>query len=412
LPGYSDSELRKLVADLAKFDPVLTSRMKAAFAQMTFSYGTSGKGGGTAKLAGIMADSIRKGVELRHRGPDGSPQGTTQAFGSQGGGPVHKIFQAGPRQKVQRTNNHQMMDMYYGDEGDGGNLKDRANPDILAFVMYATKLKFLPGWEKYNTWSVQPDPDGVHPNPVLKAMGMAKGWEVSPITTAMYGMDDFNQLPMSATKEISRIIRWGVQEYGGTIIFDGAEVYYDQVFSRRGRLADTDLEARVLFKYFTPGQARARFGRGTIEFHWHGKLTVPSKLLFLTSWQFNSFAQEQWYKLLHPENSADPLTGLRDTRFTAPQLQPLNPARPWEGNVRPSIQAGTKTSTAGSHVYVRGAGQPGNYQFRRKIIQEKDINEFASKKAQIELLDLWNKFATFPQGVTPWTVDSWLHSMA
>jgi hypothetical protein len=364
--GYDDIQLRNLVHDL-EFASIelagMVSRMKKAFKKNTFVYGTSGKGGGHARLANIMTGAIRAGRRLVHRSTDiDSPDRTVQAFGSKEPGPVFSIFQAGPRQHVQRTHNHQMMDMYYGDEESGGNLKDRADPDILAFVMYAIKLKFLNGWQEHNTWLKSPDSSGNHPYSVLKNMGIAQAYYTSPQTDLMYGKDDWNQQYMTATKEISRVIRWGIQEYGGTLVFDGAEVYYDQVFSQRDRLADTDLEARILFQYFEPNKSWARFGQGKIEFHWHGKEVVPSKLLFLTSWVFNDFAARQWFKLVHEGNFAPSLSGLKNN----PDQQYLS------------------------------------------VLQEKEIWDI---RTGVEFLDIWNNFSTFPQGIPLWAVRTWLKSL-
>lgn len=394
--SYSSEQLHDLVRDLEKIDFNLVHRMKQAFQTKTFSYGTSGKGGGVAKVSGMMANAIKNGVALKKRDKQGRVIGTTRAFSSRDpSAPVYSVFQAGVRQTTQRSGNLQMMDMFYGDAEWGGNLGDRADPDIMAFVMYATKLKFLPGWEQLNTWPVPFPPPGDNPYQVLLRMGIPKGYWDTPLTTAVYGDDDWGHRPMSATKEISRIIRWGVGEFGGTIIFEGAEVYYDQVFNKRERLADTDLEARVFFQYFTPGLSEATFGRaGKVIFHWHGKPTVPSKLLFLTSWNFNPHAAEQWYKLIHPDNFAAPLARFKDKRFTAPAAD-----RPQHGN----------------KVFQRAAGTSGTYRFGagqdNELIQEKDITAFAVQ-AGISYFDLWSSFATFPPGLNPWTVAKWLQSMS
>jgi hypothetical protein len=92
---------------------------------------------------------------------------------------------------------------------------------------------------------------------------------------------------LTATKEMSRIIRWGIYRFGGTLIFEGRGVYYGQVFaSNAPRVGDTDLEARELFKYFKPGASTALFGKGKVVFHWGGVEMVPTKIHFLTNWQW------------------------------------------------------------------------------------------------------------------------------
>lgn len=141
----------------------------------------------------------------------------------------------------------------------------------------------------------------------------------------MYGYDDWGQLPMTLTKEISRIIRWGIGEYGGKILFEGADVYYSQVFGVGEKLADTDLEARILLGFFdkksiqegkftacigNPDPKSADKGKGEVEFYWHGKPTAPSKLLFLTSWTWQKNSRS--HELIQPESFGEPLESLKD----------------------------------------------------------------------------------------------------
>src|SRR5262249_6118085 len=69
------------------------------------------------------------------------------------------------------------------------------------------------------------------------------------------------------------------------LIFEGREVYYSQVFDRNApRVGDTDLEARELFPYFSPGVSSVTYGKGILIFHWGGKQTIPTKLHFVTNW--------------------------------------------------------------------------------------------------------------------------------
>ncbi len=437
--GYKDEELRTLVSALEQKDPELVKRFKDAFKNYTFCYGTSGKGGGVAKVANIMARSIAQGVTLKTRNPlkrefteegelintgdtRGEITGESQAFSSRetdeegNHKPVAAIFQAGTRQHVQRSNNFQMMDMYYGDAGneikeDGkwvawaGNLGEKADPDILEFVMYAIKLKFLPEWEIYNTWEKKPGP-GKNPYEVFRSMLKGPAYYTDPITDKMYGDDDWYHLKMSATKEISRIIRWGIGEYGGNLIFDGADVYYDQVFNKKDRLADTDLEARVLFQYFnlkvspentTPhGESKANWGRGngTVTFHWHGKETTPSKLLFLTSWQFSIFAGEQFYKLIHPENFAPPLEKFKDTNYSISTDQ----------------AADNKFKNFGSKSFQPANSHTKPYTFSSDSDSDSIVDIINSFK--VEYMDLWDSFQVLPKGVTPEGVANWLNNMA
>jgi hypothetical protein len=370
--SYNDQQLRQLVKDMEKEFPAVVAGFKAAFKAKPFVYGTSGRQGGHARLANIMVNSINAGFSLK--GNDGQ----MHAVGAPPKEKLAKIFQAGVRQKVQRSGNLQMMDMYYGDKGDGGNLGDRADKDILIFVIYAAKLRFLPGWQQHKpaTWPAGVTSRQNHPYDILREMGIPRGWETTPMTDAAYGKDDWEQLGMSATKEISRVIRWGVAEYGGTIIFEGSEVYYDQVFSRKPRLADTDLEARVFFQLFEiQHQSSVAFGKngGRVIFHWNGKETKPSKLLFLTSWQWSARGAEQWYKINTPEAFNPKVLG--NFKSNGPvQANPMNAPGRWNAvaNFRNAMQV------LGSEITYR---------------------------------DLWDNFPDLPQGVTPVQIPKWLDDL-
>ena len=94
---------------------------------------------------------------------------------------------------------------------------------------------------------------------------------------------------MTATKYMSKRIREAVQCFGGTLVFDGADVFYEAVFSTREvRVGDTAEEARALFPVFAqfPGESSVKWGRGTLIFHWRGKETAPTQALFRESWQY------------------------------------------------------------------------------------------------------------------------------
>ena len=95
---------------------------------------------------------------------------------------------------------------------------------------------------------------------------------------------------MTATKYMSKMIREAVQCFGGTLVFDGADVFYEAVFSSRAgiRVGDTAEEARALFPEFAkcPGESSVRWGRGTLIFHWRGNETAPTQALFRESWQY------------------------------------------------------------------------------------------------------------------------------
>lgn len=371
MPGYNDNQLQGLVHYLATLDPAhqaLINRVKAAFRAKPFSYGTQGKGGGGLRLGAIMADSI-------NQQPANFPPGSRGY-----------AFQTGNRQFVQRARNAQMMDMYYGDGGDVGR---RADPDILQFVLYAAKLKVIPGRQNEWPWGTNTLANVIeHPHNRFAALGVPQAWQVDPRTTAVYGHDPYNHSPMTGTKELSRIIRWCVGEFGGTILFEGSEVYYNQVFCNGPRFGDTELEAVDLFQHFQPGSRRAFFGRnrrGAVEFQWLGRDTVPSKLLFLASWQFDAFAAEQWYKLMHPRNYAAPL----QNAVNDPGAGPMNLAAPRLGG-----RVNRNDARAGDVP-------------RAVNITDTQIDAMANA-LNIARRPLWNNFSSLPPGLAPYEVARWL----
>ncbi|MBO0947127.1 hypothetical protein [Fibrella forsythiae] len=395
MTGYTETELRALVRTLAATQismngVSLIDGVKQAFKTKPFIYGTQGKGGGGLKLGGIMAASINNKVTFKNGKP---------AFeaGSQG-----YAFQTGTRQTVQRRHNYQMMDMYYGD---GGNVGLRADPFIMEFVLYATKLKPLPTPGSSEQLSATQTHEN-HPFALFKAIGVDKAWEKNAVTTAAYGQDTFRGHDMTGTKELSRIIRWCVGEFGGTIIFEGVDVYYDQVFNESARFGDTELEAADLFQYFKPGHSEASFGHGNgrIIFHWQGTQTVPSKLLFLTSWKYDSFAAAQWYKLTHPENFE---STLKSILHNPGQIRPTGTPTSWGGD---TFDASHTANKLGSVVYKTNASAGHGV---KKIIKidEKDIDAITNK-INIQNRNLWNNFSALPQHVAPWQIAKWLESMA
>ncbi len=238
-----------------KLLPGEKSTLQAAFKGLTFVYGSRGAGDPImafvdrwAKRAGSTAANAVVGRRLGEL----------------------SLFDAGRRFAVYSQNDYQMMDMYYGQANN--NLYEKRNDSIGSFIHKCMNFmgEYNPGvsgramYQK--TWSTELE--GWHPD--------------SPKGRSWGGL--------TATQAISEIIRWGVRQFGGTIIFEGYGVYYNQVFLRApGRIGDTDLEARDLFPWFHPGESCAAFGEagGRIIFHWAGVQTVPNHILFMLSWQWN-----------------------------------------------------------------------------------------------------------------------------
>ena len=187
------------------------------------------------------------------------------------------LFDPGRRANEYIRAGYQMMDLYYGQAGT--QVHKFRNPVIAEFVHHAmgfSSVKFnmqLSGREAYRQqYGIT---DG------------REGWMKD-----CPGSDLYNKL--SATKEMSRIIRWGIKRFGGTLVFEGRELYYSQVFlASVTDLRDTDVEARDLFEYFSPGQSRAGFGRGTVIFQWKGVECVPTKMHFFSSWAWSNNGRDQ-----------------------------------------------------------------------------------------------------------------------
>jgi hypothetical protein len=221
-----------------------------AFKKSTFIYGTMGKGSFIVKGLKNWAGKAR--TKAKDPADQVKPVIDREL----------NLFDPGRRAEQYLAEGYQMMDLYYGQGGTS--MHSRRIPAIAEFVHYAMGFKGAfsmneSGRQAYmKSWATK-----------------TEGWrDTSP--------GDYGH---TATKEISRIIRYGIRTFGGTLIFEGREVYYSQVFYQSpARIGDTDAEARELFQYFTPGASTVRYGKGKLVFHWGGKEIIPTKMHFLTNW--------------------------------------------------------------------------------------------------------------------------------
>ena len=110
------------------------------------------------------------------------------------------LFDPGRRAQVYLAGGYQMMDMYYGQAGN--DIYKLRDPDIAEFVHYAMGFKTA-----FTAKESGRDAYMAH----FKTQ--AEGWRDGGPANTAYGI--------SATKEISRIIRWGIQTMGGTLVFEG-----------------------------------------------------------------------------------------------------------------------------------------------------------------------------------------------
>ena len=114
---------------------------------------------------------------------------------------------------------------------------------------------------------------------------------------------------------------------------------------------------------------------------------MPSKLLFLTSWQWDPFSAEQWYQKIHARNMQQEIRDqFADPRFVV---------------AHQDVQLGNQT-------YQRQGGA-GNYEFRRGRLEPEDIDDLA-RRLGLTHQRLWNNFNALPPGVSSWGVGQWLNS--
>ena len=257
-------------------------KIRNAFHQSTFIYGTQGTGS-------VAVRALRKWNTGR--------AGTADAGLENLIGRKLNLFEPGRRVEAYLAGGYQMMDMYYGQAGN--EIYSFRDPVIAEYVHYAM------GYTR--PFSLKQTGRDAY----LEHFGKSspEGWKESAAMKQAYGM--------SATKEISRIIRDGIRRFGGTLIFEGRDIFYSQVFdSLAPWQGDTDLEAQELFKYFMPDASKAQFGKGKIIFHWNGKETVPTKYHFMSNWKFSMDANKQM--TLHKKGNVGGLT------FDAlPNLRPI-----------------------------------------------------------------------------------------
>jgi len=225
-----------------------------AFKRSTFVYGTQGKGSSTVLALktwaahAFSADEQRIARQLN-------------------------LFEPGVRIGTYLSGDIQMMDMYYGQEGN--ELFTKRDPVIAEFIHYVMGYK--------GPFSMaQSGRDAF-----MKSFNTeVEGWQGSKWTTDGRKIEGPKFNGNTATVEISRAIRWGIQRFGGRLIFEGKEVYYSQVFNLLGFKGDTDREAVALFENFQPNLSTVRFGKGTLTFYWNGNEVVPTHCHFLSNWGF------------------------------------------------------------------------------------------------------------------------------
>jgi hypothetical protein len=262
--------------------------VKAAFNKLVFIYGTQGTGTTAVRAATLW----RTKMQTLNR-PDHT---AAAAAKGQGQNPniargearrrvfeEFKLFEPGTRVEQYVHKGYQMMDMYYGpslnaqqEEGAHHGLHGLRDKHIAAFVHYGMGFKG-PFFMETSGRKAYMD--------TFKTAKEGWAWD----TPAKYRVSPDETI--TATQEMSALIRWGIQKYGGTLIFEGKQVFYHQVFcfepDKEGsrKAGDTELEAIDLFPKFSKDMSSAKFGAGRVVFQWGGRETVPTKCHFLSNWQ-------------------------------------------------------------------------------------------------------------------------------
>lgn len=258
-------------------------QLETAFRQAPFIYGTvgpnalrrnaqpganglhgwvPGTGNPVARAVALLIERARRGA-----GPLGN-FATQRDF---------NLYDPGPRTIALIRGGYQMMDMYYGSANDLFRSRNNVIAELVHYAMHFNKLGQRAAF----------DPNQSGRAAYMAAFpGAGEGWRDNHGTDVNYGQ--------SATKEMSKIIRRGIQEFGGTLIFEGKGVFGAGIFDPRAYQGDTDLEAQALLGNFNlPQTPQVALGNGTLEFQWGGIPTVPTRAHFLTNWNYAGTAQHR-----------------------------------------------------------------------------------------------------------------------
>jgi Domain of unknown function (DUF4157) len=248
-----------------------TEGVANAFKNTTFYYGTTGEQG----KAGWK--------NLLSRANKAKQKRLGDKAGSYNAGDRNLAF----LNKMGGTEDHQMMDMYYGGQefeawqmmrnpaigayihkmmGYAGDYNQAESPDAtfrknypLGGAATAKNWKGEEGDSWLNRgWSSNSKPQN---NPQMKGK------------TPQEWLDD-----MSATMEISRIIREGVRKWGGKIVMEHKNVVWDNIFGTRARYGDTDKEIESFMEEFLKQKsATCKWGAGELIYTYGGKPEAITK---------------------------------------------------------------------------------------------------------------------------------------
>jgi hypothetical protein len=176
-----------------------------------------------------------------------------------------------------------MMDMYYGQAGT--TLHELRNPAIGKYVHEG--MKYAGAYDQHTSGR-----DAYIGSYSTGDQAGVEGWQwpknekgANDPAAALFHHPETGEA-LTGTMEISRLIRDGIQRYGGTLVFECKYVFQAGNFVPGARQGDTNKEAVALFPHLAkhPGQSSVPFGAGRLVFHWGGKETVPTQWLFRSHW--------------------------------------------------------------------------------------------------------------------------------
>ena len=238
-----------------QYEDESTNILAEQFKKSTFYYGTTGEQG-----KGVWKNifgKVKKAKEKR--------------LGANAGNYVAGNRNIAFINKLGGTEDHQMMDMYYGGQefeawqmmrnpiigeyihkmmGYAGEYDQTESPDTTFRKNYP--LGGAGDWDNRG-WSKNSMPKN---NPKMKQ---------SPGTPSEWAED------MSATMEISRIIREGVKKWGGKIVMEHKNVCWGNIFGARDRYGDTDKEIESFMDVFLEQRSsNCKWGKGELIYTYGG----------------------------------------------------------------------------------------------------------------------------------------------
>ncbi|HCH66892.1 MAG: hypothetical protein CL927_09010 [Deltaproteobacteria bacterium] len=268
-----------------------------AFQKTTFYYGTTGEAFQTWNMFMLKVKKYKDPRTGNHTGVYNAgtrflaylrQQKSDQAAGHSGDAQMMDMYYGGQEFEVWHLMRNPVIGKYVHDMmGYAGEYDQSEPPDTTFRKNYPLKA----GGKEWGTqgWSANAKPVN---QPALNdsADRPSPGPEHADDTLtpeARAALPPVWDTEESATMQISKLIRHAVFQFGGTIVFDGKRVYWEQSFVDGTRKTDTNEEAKAIMPIFAnKNSSRVRVGKGTYVFHWGGAEAVPTRAHFLSCWAF------------------------------------------------------------------------------------------------------------------------------